>query len=279
MTAFPGNEHLQFGCIGTGAMAEALMRGIIRQRILQPQQMMGFDIDAQRLHALQNELGIQAASSVQSLVSAADVVLIAVKPQHVADVLQSIESAVQEDTLFISVVAGFSLGQLQHTLGNAPVVRVMPNTPALVGEGVSVLSMGEHVTDEQKQFVAALFSAVGHIEIVEEPLLDAVTGLSGSGPGYLMLIAEALADGGVSEGLPRDVALRLAAYTLRGSGTLLVQALEEGKHPAAVRDQVTSPGGTTARGLETLEEGAVRSAVLQAVRAAALRSRQLGKGE
>lgn len=254
------------------------MQGLIAHGLLKPTQIIGYDIRADRLRSLSENLGIRTAGSVAELLAQADAVILAVKPQHMADVFRSVSGNVRSQTLYVSIAAGISIARLEAGLGKGvPVIRVMPNTPALVGRGVSVLSRGTHATDNDVALVRTLFAAVGETFVVEEPLLDAVTGLSGSGPGYLALVVEALADGGVAAGLPRDIALRLAAETMRGTGELLCQAIGRGEHPAVVRERVTSPAGTTAAGLQVLERAAVRAAFAEAVVSAAERARVLGE--
>lgn len=272
-----GVSDLVLGIIGTGAMGEALLRGILGRGILPPGRIIAYDIRTEQLARLGSELRIRTADGIARVAAEAEVVILAVKPQQMPGVLHDLAPHVGAGTLLVSVAAGVTTAAIENALPEGVrVVRVMPNTPALVGHGVAAVSRGRRATADDEDTVRTLLSAVGTVVSVDEALLDAVTGLSGSGPAYICLVVEALADGGVAEGLPRDVALRLAAETVRGTGELLCRALERGEHPAAVRDRVTSPGGTTAEGLGALEAAAVRAAFARAVRAAAARSRELG---
>lgn len=271
-------QDMRIGLIGTGAMAEAIMRGMIHKGLVRSRQIVGYDVRQERLSQLQHDLDIDVAADIEQLMHTVDIVILAVKPQHISDVLLTVSPHIRSGMLFVSIAAGVALQRLEAGLGGAaPVMRVMPNTPALVGSGVSAMSRGAHATEQHENVVRAMFAAVGTVVSVSEELLDAVTGLSGSGPAYVCLVVEAMADGGVAAGLPRDIALRLAAETVRGTGELLYRALDHGEHPAVVRERVTSPAGTTAAGLAALESAAVRSAFAQAVCSAADRARSLGE--
>jgi pyrroline-5-carboxylate reductase len=206
----------------------------------------------------------------------ADVVILAVKPDVVVPVLQGIGSLLRPEQTVISIAAGVPLVRLERNIPRpVPVVRVMPNTPCLVGAGASAYALGSNAGPRDAARAEAVFSSVGRVVAVKEALLDTVTGLSGSGPAYIYLVIEALADGGVRMGLPRDVALVLAAQTVLGAARMV---LETGEHPAQLKDRVTTPAGTTAAGLFVLEERSVRAALAEAVRAAAARSRELSTG-
>lgn len=206
----------------------------------------------------------------------ANVILLAVKPDQVNDVLAEARPHFTDKHLLVSIAAGVTLARMESVLPpGARVVRVMPNTPALVGASASAFALGKSAIAEDGQLAQKLFSSVGVAYQVKESLLDAVTGLSGSGPAYVFLMIEALSDGGVAAGLPRDIATKLAAQTLLGSAKLL---LETGQHPGALKDMVTSPGGTTIEGIHELEKGGLRAALMNAVRAAADKSRKLGQG-
>jgi pyrroline-5-carboxylate reductase len=212
--------------------------------------------------------------SNREVVTGADVVFLAVKPQYVAEAAPEARGAVDEAKLVVSIVAGVTLAKLAQQFGTGRLVRVMPNTPCLVGEAAAAYCLGEGASPDDGQLVKDLLSAVGVAIQVEERLLDAVTGLSGSGPAYAFVMIEALADGGVRMGLPRDVALTLAAQTLLGAAKMVLHTHE---HPAMLKDRVASPGGTTIAGLQALEERAVRGALIAAVEAATRRSMELGK--
>lgn len=255
-------------------MAEAIARGLIAAQVLAPSAIVVSDVRPDRLSALQQELGVSPAASNVDATRGADVVIVSVKPQDVRGLLAEIQSTLTPQHLVISIAAGITLAFLQEALPLAAVVRVMPNTPALVQAGMAVLSPGTAVTADQQAVALRIFAAVGRAIVLPESYLDAVTALSGSGPGFLAVVADALADAGVRCGLPRDVALLLTAQTMLGTGQLLV---ERTMHPAALKDAVTSPGGTTSAGLHALERGAIRATLIDAVVAAAERSAELGR--
>ena len=260
--------------IGSGNMAEALVRGILRAGLLLPDAITTSDVVPDRLRLFREQFGVATDTDNAAIAAKADLVLLAVKPQGMGEVLQGMAQAVGKQ-LVISIAAGVPTYFIEGRFPNpVRVVRVMPNTPALVLEGASALCAGSHATAEDLAAAQAIFQAVGRTVVLEESALDAVTGLSGSGPAYVFVIIEALADAGVGVGLSRDVALLLAAQTVLGSARMV---LETGKHPAALKDMVTSPGGTTIAGLHALESGALRAALLDAVRAATERSRELGR--
>jgi pyrroline-5-carboxylate reductase len=260
--------------IGAGNMAEALVRGVLRAGLLAPGAIAASDVVPERLRLFRDQFGIATDTDNAAIAAKADLVLLAVKPQVMGQVLQGLAPAV-EGQLLISIAAGVPTHYIEARFPRAVrVVRVMPNTPALVLEGASALCAGSHATSEDLATARAIFEAVGRAVVLEESGLDAVTGLSGSGPAYVFVIIETLADAGVRVGLSRDVAQLLAAQTVLGSARMV---LETGKHPAALKDMVTSPGGTTIAGLHALESGALRAALLDAVRAATERSRELGR--
>jgi pyrroline-5-carboxylate reductase len=205
----------------------------------------------------------------------ADVIILCVKPQVMDEVLKEIESGLSEKQLVISIAAGISIKGIQAKIGQAiPLVRAMPNTPAVIQEGVTALSGCRGLPTEHLNFAQSLFESVGKVVVVDESLMDAVTGLSGSGPAYVYLAIEALIDGGVRVGIPRNVAHILAVQTVLGSAKMV---RETGEHPAVLKDRVTSPGGTTIAGLQRLEEGGLRATLIEAVEAATHRSRELGE--
>jgi len=265
----------QLAFIGGGNMAEALLRGILAANRMQAAEILATDVRDERLAYLQATYGIGVSSDNAAAARQADTVLLAVKPQVMDRVLADLKGAVAESQLLVSIVAGIATATIAaHFPHPVRVVRVMPNTPAIVLEGMSALTGGRYATPQDLETARRLFEAVGKVVVVDESLMDAVTGLSGSGPAYVFLIIEALADAGVKVGLPRDVSLALAAQTVRGSARLV---LETGKHPGELKDMVTSPGGTTIAGLHALEQGAVRAALIAAVEAATRRSQELGK--
>ncbi|RMG85002.1 MAG: pyrroline-5-carboxylate reductase [Candidatus Dadabacteria bacterium] len=260
--------------IGVGNMGEALLRGLLAAGTLTPDRIVGAEKVETRAREVAARYGIRVETAVEAACRDAEAVILAVKPQDVDPALAAIRAA-GGSPLVISICAGIPLARLEQGLGaDAAAVRVMPNTPALVGAGASVYCANSRVTAEQAGWVEAILGAVGTVHRVEkEELLDTVTGLSGSGPAYAFAVIEALADGGVLMGLPRDLALHLAKQTVFGAAKL---ALESPEHPAVLRDRVTSPGGTTAAGLRELEARGLRSALIEAVRTATLRSRELG---
>ncbi len=268
-------EGLQIGLIGAGQMATALAGGWVRAGLVRPGDLLAADPSAEARQRFAEVTGCQATADNLRVVERPGVVVLAVKPQQTAAVLGQIAAAVGAEHLVVSVAAGVTLGQLAAGLsGAARLVRVMPNTPCLVGQGASAYCRGGTATADDAALAGRLFSAVGLAVEVEEKLLDAVTGLSGSGPAFAYVIIEALSDGGVRMGLGRDVATRLAAQTVRGAAEMVLA----GEHPAALKDRVTSPGGTTITGLAVLEGAAVRGAMMAAVEAAARRAAELSAG-
>ena len=266
---------MKIGFLGAGRMATALAKGFIQAGLTTADRMIASDpIDAAR-DSMAREGGVKTTPVNGEVMDAADVLILAVKPDQVSSVLTEIKPKFTSRHLMVSIAAGVPLARMEAALPDgARVVRVMPNTPALVGASASAFAVGRSAQPEDAALVEKLFSAVGLALRVKESLLDAVTGLSGSGPAYAFLIIEALSDGGVAAGLPRDVATRLAAQTLLGSARLL---LESGQHPGALKDMVTSPGGTTVEGLHELEKAGVRGALINAVRAASEKSKRLGQ--
>ena len=269
-------EQRQIGFIGCGAMARALCKGLISAGV-PIANLRGADLDAAQRASFEDELGVRTTSDNTQLVADSEIVVLCVKPGVVAGVLGDLSAdAIPAQKLWISIAAGVRIASLEATLGpGSRIVRVMPNTPALVGEGASVSCANSQATAEDRAAVEALFGAVGTIwEAPAEQMLDAVTGLSGSGPAYVFLFLEALGDAGVRQGLPRDVAYKLAFQTVLGAARL---AIESGRHPAELKDQVTSPGGTTIAGLAALDEGGFREVLARAVAAATRRSVELGE--
>jgi pyrroline-5-carboxylate reductase len=265
---------LSIGFLGAGKMATALARGIVEAGVVTPAQIRGSDPVPASLALFSKETGAKAAKSNTAVVEFANILVLAVKPAHVAEVLEDIRPKVTPDHLLISICAGVPIAKLENGLeSGSRVIRVMPNTPALVNASATAYALGKNATAADADLAHKLFSAVGIAFKVKENLLDAVTGLSGSGPAYIYLIIEALSDGGVASGLPRDIATKLAAQTVFGSAKMV---LETGQHPGALKDNVTSPGGTTIEGLHELEKGKVRGVLINAVRAATEKSRKLG---
>jgi pyrroline-5-carboxylate reductase len=259
--------------IGGGNMAEALLRGLLRGEF-SPADIIVAEPVAARREALAEAYRVQLTDDNREATASADLVLLAIKPQLAGTVLAGIAGAFSRKKLLLSILAGVSTGFLEeHLQGSPRVVRAMPNTPALVGEGATALCAGRFAEAADLPAARRLFAAVGSVAIVDEAQMDAVTGLSGSGPAYVFTIIEALADGGVKEGLPRETALALATQTVLGAARLV----REGEHPAVLRDRVCSPGGTTIAGIKALEEGGLRATLMEAVSRAAERSRELGR--
>lgn len=257
--------------LGAGKMATAIAGGLVKSRLCTSSELAAFDVNGAACAAFTAATGV-AAVSLEKMTEF-DVLLIAVKPQMLADALKPLGGKL-EKKLIVSIAAGVPIARIAELTGSSRIVRVMPNTPALVGEGASAYAPGAGASAEDAALVGKILEAVGVAYQVKESDLDAVTGLSGSGPAYVFEFIQALADGGVAEGLSRDVAVKLAAQTLLGAAKMV---LATGKHPVELCDAVTSPAGTTSRGLELLAERAFHAAAMQAVRAAAARSRELGK--
>jgi pyrroline-5-carboxylate reductase len=261
------------GFLGAGNMATALIEGLLHAGVL-PHRIAASDVKTERLEQLNETQGIRTMRDNRALLRESDVVVLSVKPQVIDRVLTEIGSEVQKDHLLISVAAGVPIDALEARLpAGSRVVRAMPNTPATVQAGATAIAGGAHASEDDLRVARELFEAVGRVVALDESLLDAVTGLSGSGPAYVMLIIEALADGGVKVGLHRDTALLLAAQTVFGSAKLL---LDTGEHPGRLKDMVTSPGGTAIAGLHTLESGALRKTLIDAVEVATKRAAELG---
>ena len=264
------------GFLGAGNMGEAMIRGLLAVDAVPAKSIFATDVRLDRLKQLEEQFGIQGLPSNADLVRRADVILLAVKPQIMGAVLGEIGPLVTSDKLLISIAAGVSTERLRQFLGRpARLIRVMPNTPALVLAGATGIARAEGLQPGDLETAQAIFGAVGKVVVLDESLMDAVTGLSGSGPAYVALVVESLADGGVKMGLDRQTAMTLATQTVLGSAKLL---LETGTHPGQLKDMVSSPGGTTIAGVAALEDGGVRRTLMKAVEEATRRSRELGRG-
>jgi pyrroline-5-carboxylate reductase len=262
------------GFIGAGQMARALAGGFVRAGLVAPARVISADPVADAVTALMQAVpGSQSAPDNQSVAAKADVIVLATKPQQIAAALADIAKNAA-GKLVVSIAAGVKLSTIASALPKSRLVRVMPNTPCLVGQSASAYALGPRATEADAQLVGRLLEAVGRAFVVDEKLLDAVTGLSGSGPAFVYVIIEALSDAGVQMGLPRDVATQLAAQTVRGAGQMV---LETGEHPGILKDRVASPGGTTIAGLAALEAGGLRGTLMAAVEAATRRSIELGQ--
>ncbi|QDT55328.1 Pyrroline-5-carboxylate reductase [Caulifigura coniformis] len=268
-------ETVRVGFIGCGRMATAIAQGLIRAGFVSESHVTGSDPSASMRDAFTNATGSPVVAENRVVVSGSDVIVLAVKPQHMASVLNEISGSVEARHLIVSVAAGVPLAMISAAFrAGTRVIRVMPNTPCLVGAGATAFARGPKATEADATLVERLFSTIGIAIEVPEPLLDAVTGLSGSGPAYVFQVIEALSDGGVRCGLPRNISTRLAAQTVLGAAKMV---LDTGEHPGSLKDGVTSPGGTTIAGLHQLERGALRGTLMNAVEAATTRSQELGR--
>ncbi len=271
---------VKLGIIGGGVMGSAILSRLLEQEIYRPNDVLVSEPDTNRREILLQKYGVQVTSDNQAVAGVSEVLLLAIKPQIFEVVAKDItlgkidNMKLPEDrSLVISILAGVSLGQLEELLGDRPIIRAMPNTPATVGAGITAIAPSKFVGSIHLAKATALFGAVGEVVEVPEYLMDAVTGLSGSGPAFVAIAIEALADGGVAAGLPRAIASKLALSTVLGTAQLLQTT---GIHPAELKDRVTSPGGTTIAGIEQLESSGFRSALIKAVQAAKNRSQELG---
>lgn len=266
-------EHIAL--IGGGNMAEALIGGLVKTKQLEPSQLFATDVSMARQEYLNAKFHVRVGSNNLEAAAWASIVILAVKPQVMDEVLREIQEVAEEKTVFVSVAAGYPIDRVLEHLGHhASVIRAMPNTPSMVLAGATALAMGPGVSERGLELASTIFQTVGVVVHVEESLLDAVTGLSGSGPAYIAVVIEALTDGGVRMGLPRPTAQALAIQTVLGTAKL-IQETED--HPGVLKDRVTSPGGTTIAGLHRLEQGRLRATIMDAVEAATCRSRELGR--
>jgi len=255
-------------------MATALATGLIRQKVCKPDEIYASDVSQPAKQSFKSATGSNVEESNEQVAEHCETVVLAVKPQHLHDLLAAMGSLL-EGKLVISIAAGVSLRQMESLVPeSARLIRVMPNTPALVGAGISAFCVGTRATDADIKIARLLLGAVGETQQVPESWMDAVTGLSGSGPAYIYTVIESLADGGVAVGLPREIALKLAAHTVLGAAKMVI---DTNLHPSVLRDAVASPAGTTIEGIRTLENYKIRSAFIEAVQAATARSEQLGK--
>jgi pyrroline-5-carboxylate reductase len=263
--------------IGGGIMGEALISRLIAQEIYLPQTILVSEPQSQRRGMLAQQYGVQVTDENHLAAEAAEVLMLAIKPQVFGTVAAELSKSAIQGTakpLVISILAGTSISTLEKAFPDQPVIRAMPNTPATVGAGMTAISPGQAVQPTHLELAQRIFQAVGEVVEIPESLMDAVTGLSGSGPGYVAIAIEALTDGGVAVGLPRAIAAKLALQTVWGTAQLL---RESDLHPAQLKDRVTSPGGTTIAGIAQLEQAGFRSALIEAVQAAYRRSQELGQ--
>ncbi len=258
--------------VGAGAMTSAIVAGLIKNGF-DKSLVRAFDISEAASAKFTKSTGIASSDKIEDAVRDSDVIVIAVKPQSISSALNSIKDFAK-GKLLISIVAGVNILKITRTAEAKRVIRAMPNTPALVGEGITAISSSDEILAGDQETALRIFNSVGKTVIVNEKLMDAVTGLSGSGPAYVFDFIQALSDAGVNNGLSRDIAFKLASQTVYGAAKLLI---ESGEHPSILKENVTSPGGTTARGLAVLERGAFKGIISESVTAATERSRELGK--
>jgi len=268
-------KNKQVGILGTGNMGEALIHGLLYGHLCRPEQIFCSDVRAERLKAIREKYGVKSTSHNVEVVKQSDIVILAVKPQIMKPVVEEIAKYLDLSKLIISIAAGVPLDAIEACARkDLKLIRVMSNICVSVREGVSAIAGGKHALKEDLMMAKTIFDSVGKSLFIEEDLLDAVTGLSGSGPAYIFLIIDALADAGVKVGLSRDDALILASQTVLGAAKMLI---ETGEHPGKLKDMVTSPGGTAIAGLHTLEEGGLRTTMINAVEVATQRSKALGE--
>ena len=268
-------KNKQVGILGTGNMGEALIHGLLYGHLCRPEQIFCSDVRAEKLKAIREKYGVKSTSHNVEVVKQSDIVILAVKPQIMKQVVEEIAKYLDLSKLIISIAAGVPLDAIEACARkDLKLIRVMSNICVSVREGVSAIAGGKHALKEDLMMAKTIFDSVGKSLFIEEDLLDAVTGLSGSGPAYIFLIIDALADAGVKVGLSRDDALILASQTVLGAAKMLI---ETGEHPGKLKDMVTSPGGTAIAGLHTLEEGGLRTTLINAVEVATQRSKALGE--
>lgn len=269
------HKPLKIAFLGAGNMAEALVKGLLSAGLVNKEQIAVSDIKKERIDYFANVLKIQSVADNKKVIEGKDVIFISVKPQNIDEVLKEISELVKASQLVISIVAGITTKYIESKFKeNVPVIRTMPNTPALIGAGMTAICRGQFVTSDQLEVAKKLFSSVGKVIVVEESLIDAVTGLSGSGPAYIFAIIEALIEAGIEVGLSEEIAITLVTQTVFGAAKLL---LETGESPAVLREKVTSPGGTTAAGLKVFEQANLRTIIKDAVKAAVARAKELSK--
>lgn len=264
---------MKLGFIGTGNMASAIMGGIIKNKIMPAEEIIGADLYAPGRDRVKEQFGICVTGDNKEVVEQADVIVLSVKPQFYEEVITEIRDMVRKDQIIITIAPGKTLAWLAERFGKkVKIVRTMPNTPALVGEGMTAMCPNEYMTEAETGYVKTLLESFGKVEIVSEHLMDVVVSVSGSSPAYVFMMIEAMADAAVSGGMPRALAYQFAAQAVMGSAKMV---LETGKHPGELKDMVCSPAGTTIEAVRTLEELGFRSALIEAMKACEERSREL----
>ena len=268
-------KEKKIGIIGTGNMGEALIDGLLHSRSSVPENIICSDVKKEKLKSVREKYGITSKTNNPDVVKASDIIIYAIKPQIMTKILKETADFLDSSKIIISIAAGVPLSAIESCLNKElRLVRVMPNIAAFVREGASAIAPGRHTSEGDLKIAKAVFDSVGKSVIIEESLMDAITGLSGSGPAYIFLIVDALADAGVKMGIARDDALFLSSQTVLGAAKLLMDTKE---HPGKLKDKVTSPGGTAIVGLHTLEEGGLRTTLINAVEAATNRAKELGE--
>ncbi|MGC8594855.1 MAG: pyrroline-5-carboxylate reductase [Candidatus Kryptoniota bacterium] len=261
------------GIIGAGNIGTAVIGGILRARLSDPKNIYASRRNTSALEQLSKQFHVNTTTDNRKVAKSAAIILISVKPQNAKQVLTEIKDVVDDSRIIISVMAGIKTSLINQLLGSScPVIRTMPNTPVLVDSGATAISAGKYAKDEHMKIAQTIFKSVGKVEFVPEQLMDAVTGLSGSGPAYIYMVIEAMTDGGVKMGIPREIAHRLAAQTVFGAARLVI---ETGKHPAILKDEVTTPGGTAIAAVHELETHGLRTMLINAVSTATARSKEL----
>ena len=265
----------RIGFIGGGKMGEALVKGVLRAKLSSAGKIIVSDVDKKRCQLLEKETGIKTTQENKKVTSGSDIIILAIKPNVMGDILEELKNNITPKHLVVSIAAGIPLSFIESFLNKGcRAIRVMPNTPCLVGETAAGYALGKNATQDDGKLVGQILNAVGKSFLLEEKYLDAVTGLSGSGPAFIYMVIDALADGGVKMGLPRDISTELAAQTTFGAAKMV---LEAGMHIGELKDSVTSPGGTTIEGLHALEKGGLTNALINAVEVATKKSKRLGK--
>lgn len=263
----------KLGLIGCGVMGFAVISGIIHNNKVQPEDVKVWDISSGKLKETRDRLKIQTASDNREVLRFARIIFLAVKPQDLPVVLEEIKHDITESHILVSAAAGTSISKILKITGKRKIIRLMPNTPCLIGCGMTAISPGPGVEEKEVDYIKELLAPLGKSVVLEEHYMDAVTGISGSGPAYVFMFIESLADAGVKAGLPRDTALLLASQTVSGAAEMV---LKTGEHPSILKDRVASPGGTTIAGIYTLEKESFRGTIIKAVESAVIRSKELG---
>lgn len=265
----------KIGFIGTGVMGTAMIKGIIGANIINPSDIYVFDLDKTKLQALSEELGVNAVAGATEVVQVCEYIILAVKPNVVKIVLEDIKNVFSEEQLIISIAAGIPLKTYKNVLGDdKKVIRAMPNTPAIIGEGMTLISFDQCVQTEDINDAMAILGSLGKVECLDEKLMNEVVALTGSSPAYVFMLIEAMADAAVLSGIPRQTAYRLASQAVSGSAKMVA---ETGKHPGELKDQVCSPGGTTIEAVATLEKTGYRSSIIEAMNDCTKKAKELGK--